>query len=448
MNQLFGTDGVRGVANEFLTPELAFALGRAGAHVLARRGARRPVLVGRDTRLSGPMLEAALCAGISSVGLDAWKLGIMTTPGVAFLTRHLRAAAGVMISASHNPVEDNGIKFFASDGCKLPDALEDEIAEHVSAHAELPRPRGDGIGEILERRRVARAYLQHLAALAPDGLSGSTVVVDAAYGAAYDIAPKLFAQLGADVIKLHCLPNGAKINVQCGSTHLDSLQRAIAAHPGSVGVAFDGDADRALFVDERGRIVTGDHVLAIFARELDARGELPGRTVVATVMSNLGLELALRETGIALERTAVGDRYVLEAMRRGNHRLGGEQSGHIIDLSSNTTGDGLATAVRLLSIARRQGGLAGLASTMRTYPQILLNVRVSDRSRMDDENVRASIEDVAAKLNGKGRLLVRASGTEPVIRIMIEGYDETEIRAYANHIADKVARADAASQST
>jgi phosphoglucosamine mutase len=393
------------------------------------------------------MLEAALCAGISSIGLDAWKLGIVTTPGVAFLTRQVGAAAGVMISASHNPVEDNGIKFFSSAGFKLADALEDEIAAHVAAPSELPRPTGAAVGEILERQRVVRAYVAHLIALAPARMRGMTIVVDAAYGAAYDIAPKLFERLGATVVRLHCRPNGAKINVRCGSTNLDSLRAAVRAHPGSVGVAFDGDADRAQFVDEGGNDVTGDHVLAILAREFSDRGELPSKTVVATVMSNLGLELALRECGIKLERTAVGDRYVLEAMQRGKHRLGGEQSGHIIDLESSATGDGLATTVRVLSIARERGGLAKLAAMMRTYPQVLVNVRVADRSRVDDPHVQASIADIANKLRGKGRVFVRASGTEPVIRIMLEGQDEAELRAYANHIAEKVARADGAADS-
>lgn len=443
MNRLFGTDGVRGVANEFLTPELAFALGRAGGSMLARHGLRRPLLVGRDTRLSGPMLEAALCAGITSIGLDVWKLGIVTTPAVAFLTRRLGAAAGVMISASHNPVEDNGIKFFASDGCKLADALEDEIAALVEAHEDLARPTGAGVGEILERRRVVRSYLQHLRGLAPDGLAGMKVVVDAAYGAAYDIAPKVLHDLGATVVPLHCLPNGAKINVDCGSTHLGPLRQTVAAHPGSVGVAFDGDADRALFVDENGEVVSGDHVLAVFAREFRDAGALPGNSVVATVMSNVGLEIALRDADIRLERTAVGDRYVLEAMQRGKFRLGGEQSGHIIDLTANTTGDGLVTAVHLLSMARRRGGVAKVASCLRLFPQVLINVRVSDRDRVNDPRVRASIAEIEKRLNGNGRVLVRASGTEPVIRIMIEGRDDSEIRAYANHIAENVTQASA-----
>jgi len=437
MNDLFGTDGVRGVANEFLTPELAFALGRAGGHVLAAHGLRRPVLVGRDTRLSGPMLEAALCAGLASVGLDVWKLGIIPTPGVAYLTRHLGAAAGVMISASHNPIEDNGFKFFAEDGSKLPDALEDEIAGLVASHEDLPRPKGVGIGDILERRRVVSAYERHCASLG--GPLRGTLVVDGAFGAAYALAPRIFAELGADVVPLHCKPDGRRINVGCGSTELGPLQAAVRAHPGSVGVAFDGDADRALFVDEKGAVVTGDHVLAIWARELTKSGVLPKNTIVATVMSNVGLERALQETGVALVRTAVGDRYVLEAMQRGSYRIGGEQSGHIIDLESNTTGDGIATAVKLLSLRSRAASLHALASIMRVYPQVLVNVRVADKRRVEeDPGVRGAIEKARKQLDGAGRVLVRPSGTEPLVRIMVEGPDEAEINRIAREVAERV----------
>jgi len=438
LNELFGTDGVRGVANDFLTPELAFALGRAGAYVLARHGARRPLLVGRDTRLSGPMLEDALCSGVASVGLDVWKVGIVTTPAVAFLTRHVAAAAGVMISASHNPVEDNGIKFFAADGCKLADSLEDEIAVQVSAHRELPRPTGAAVGEILTRRRLVTAYLRLCVGLG-ESLRGMSVVVDGAYGAAYDIAPAVLRTLGARVIALHCKPNGNKINVECGSTDLSALQRAVAAHPGSIGVGFDGDADRALFVDEDGEVVDGDRVLAMLAREFKRRGELPKDTVVATVMSNLGLELALRDMQVELVRTAVGDRHVLEALRAGGYRLGGEQSGHIIDLAANSTGDGVITAVRVCALAAHTGSLRALRCVMRTYPQVLVNVRVANRAIVDDPSVRALVKEAEESLHGNGRVLVRASGTEPVIRIMMEGAVESQIRSYADHIAAKVA---------
>jgi phosphoglucosamine mutase len=436
MNRLFGTDGVRGVANDFLTPELAFALGRAGGFVLASHGAKRPVLVGRDTRLSGPMLEDALCAGICSVGLDVWKLGIIPTPGVAFLTRRLEAAAGVMISASHNPIADNGIKFFAADGCKLADALEDEIAAHVEAHHDLPRPTGTGVGSIEDKTRCVSQYADHCVELGGD-LSGKAVVVDAAFGAAYDVAPRVFRRLGANVIRLHCKNDGSRINVKCGATDLARLKKAVGKRAGSVGVAFDGDADRALFVDETGAEVTGDHVLAIWAKELLDQGKLPQRTIVATVMSNLGLELAIAAMGATLIRTSVGDRYVLEAMQRGGFRIGGEQSGHIIDLEANSTGDGLATAVRLLSLAAKAGSLSALRSQMQSYPQILVNVR-ADKSLMDGDGVRGAIANAERALDGRGRILVRPSGTEPLIRIMIEGQDEAEMRRIAQSVVDRI----------
>jgi len=441
MNRLFGTDGVRGVANEFLTPELAFGLGRAGGFALAAHGARRPVLVGRDTRLSGPMLEAALCAGLASVGLNVWKLGIVPTPAVAFLTRALQGAAGVMISASHNPIEDNGIKFLAADGSKLPDALEDEIADLVDADRPLPRPTGDRVGEILERRRVVRTYERHCIALGAP-LKDATVVVDGAYGAAYAIAPRVLRALGASVVPLHCKPDGRRINVACGSTHLDSLQAVVRTHPGSVGVAFDGDADRALFVDESGDVVSGDHVMAIWGLALARAGSLPGKTIVATVMSNVGLERALRDAGIALLRTAVGDRYVLEAMLRGGYRLGGEQSGHIIDLESNSTGDGVATAVKILSMRAATGSLRELARTMHVFPQVLVNVRVTDKRKIEEDRVvRAAIASAEKALHGAGRVLVRPSGTEPLVRIMVEGPDEGQIRSIAGEIAARVEEA-------
>jgi phosphoglucosamine mutase len=438
MNRLFGTDGVRGIANEFLTPELAFALGRAGGYTLATHGARRPVLVGRDTRLSGPMLEAALCAGLASVGLDVWKLGVVPTPGVAYLTRSVNGAAGVMISASHNQIADNGIKFFAADGSKLPDAIEDEIAQLVEGDSALPRPAGEKVGDILERRRVVGAYERHLIGLGAS-LSGSTVVVDGAYGAAYAIAPRVFAALGASVVPLHCKPDGRRINVRCGSTHLEPLRDAVRRHPGSVGVAFDGDADRALFVDEDGEVVTGDHVMAIWGLALARAGQLAGKTIVATVMSNVGLERALKDAGVTLVRTAVGDRYVLEEMQRGSFRLGGEQSGHIIDLESNSTGDGIATAVKILSMRTKAGSLRELAKTMRVYPQVLVNVHVADKGRVEkDGAVKEAIAAAQRSLDGSGRVLVRPSGTEPLVRIMVEGPDEHQIKALAESIAARV----------
>jgi phosphoglucosamine mutase len=439
LNKLFGTDGVRGIANEFLTPELAFALGRAGGYALAAHGDRRPVLIGRDTRCSGPMLEAALAAGICSIGLDVLLLGIVPTPAVAWLTRRQAAGAGVMISASHNPIEDNGIKFFASDGRKLSDAIEHEIADLVESASSrpLPRPTGAAVGTIEDRRRAVRDYIAHCESLGAD-LKGQTIVIDAAYGAAYQIGPAVFAHLGARVVKRHCAPNGKRINVRCGSTDLSSLRQAVLAHPGSFGVAFDGDADRALFIDEGGNEVTGDHVLAMRAKELLARDELQHRTVVATVMSNIGLEIALRGMGVTLLRTPVGDRYVLEEMQRGGFRLGGEQSGHIIDLASNTTGDGIATAVFVASLAAKSGGLAQIAGIVRPQPQVLVNVSVTDKTCMEREELQQVIARTEDELGANGRVLVRPSGTEPLIRVMIEGPSEQRIRELALAIAARI----------
>lgn len=440
-HRLFGTDGVRGIANAVLTPELAFALGRAGAYVLASQGRRRPVVIGRDTRCSGTMLEGALSAGICSVGLDVVHVGILPTPAVAWLTHEWSAAAGVMISASHNPIDDNGIKFFAADGCKLPDAVEDEIAGLVENASSLPRPVGARVGRVHDRRRRARRkYEEHCQALGAD-LSGKTIVVDGAHGAGHAVGPAVLERLGARVVGLHCTPNGRRINVNCGSTDLRPLQAAVRAHRAFLGVAFDGDADRALFVDEQGDIVTGDHVLAIVARDLMSRGELPHATVVATVMSNIGLERALATCGIRLVRTPVGDRYVLEALRRGGYRLGGEQSGHIIDIQANPTGDGIATAVRVASLAVHSGSLHALSQVLQLSPQVLVNVAVSDKRCVEHASVRQTIADVERMLGVDGRLLVRPSGTEQLIRIMIEGSDEAQIKKWAARIADDVRRA-------
>jgi phosphoglucosamine mutase len=384
------------------------------------------------------MLEAALCAGICSIGLDVLTLGIVPTPGVAWLTRRLNAAAGVMISASHNPIEDNGIKFFAADGCKLSDALEDEIEGFVDDGAALARPIGARVGAIEDHKRAVAAYAEHCRSAGTD-LGGKTVVIDGAHGAAYAIAPKVFERLCAHVVTLHCTPNGKKINVRCGSTDLSGLRERVLAHPESIGIAFDGDADRALFIDEDGDEVTGDHVLAMRARDLLSRGELPQRTIVATVMSNIGLERALEEIGIKLIRTPVGDRYVLEEMQRGGYRLGGEQSGHIIDLRSNTTGDGIATAVSVASLASNGRRLADVAKIMRRHPQVLVNVAVADKTCLErSAAVRQAISEIEMALGKDGRILVRPSGTEPLIRVMIEGREETQIRHLAERVADAI----------
>ncbi len=444
MGRLFGTDGIRGVANADLRPELAFAVGRAGAAVLARHAAQgAPIVVGRDTRLSGPMLEAALVAGITSTGRDVVRVGIVPTPAVAFLTTHLAAAAGVMISASHNPVQDNGIKFFGPDGFKLGDATEDAIEAHLDDLA-LPRPTHADVGIVHDDPALAAAYTDSLIA-AGSSLAGLTVVVDAAFGAAYAIGPAVFEALGARVVALGAQNDGSRINVDCGATHLAPLARRVTEEAARtagpvVGVAFDGDADRALFVDERGTMLSGDHVMLVLARTLHERGALTADTVVGTVMSNVGLERALRRDGIALVRAPVGDRYVLEAMRAGGFRLGGEQSGHVIDLARNTTGDGPLTAIVLLSIvAARGASLHELAAELIVYPQVLVNVPVVDKVAYErSAQVRETIARAERQLGDGGRILVRPSGTEPLVRVMIEGDDLAAIDRLAHAVADTI----------
>ncbi|GAC1395388.1 MAG: phosphoglucosamine mutase [Vulcanimicrobiaceae bacterium] len=435
---------MRGVANVELTPELAFAIGRAGAAVLTADGnSSAPIVVGRDTRLSGTMLEAAVVAGIASIGRDALSVGVVPTPGVARITALVEAAAGVMISASHNPIEDNGIKFFGPDGFKLSDAQEHAI-EAALDDPTLPRPSGADVG-------IARTALglidRYFATLVEGGedLSALTIVVDAAYGAAYDVGPRAFERLGATVVAIHARDDGSQINVACGSTDLSKLAARVlelaTADPRAhvVGVAFDGDADRALFVDETGAIVDGDRVMLVLATEKKRRGTLVGDTVVGTVMSNIGLERALRARGIALERAAVGDRYVLERLRATGMTFGGEQSGHIIDLERNTTGDGPATAVAVFTIlARDRVTLRELASGLHVAPQILVNVRTPRKDVLDRDDVRAAIARVESELGADGRILVRPSGTEPLIRVMIEGDDRARIDRLASDVADVV----------
>lgn len=441
MSRLFGTDGVRGVANTELTPELAFHVGRAGASVLARTGdAAQPVIVGRDTRLSGTMLEAAIVAGITSVGRDVVTLGVVPTPAVACVTRAENAAAGVMISASHNPIADNGIKFFGPDGFKLSDEVESEI-EALLESTELPRPTGVNIGVARVAQNLGRHYYQELYDSGAK-LEGLHVVVDGAFGAAYAIAPYALRKLGATVTEINCENDGSRINVGCGATDLRPLQAAVkslveAGEPHVVGVAFDGDADRALFVDERGDIVSGDHVMFAIACNMKTRGELRGDAVVGTVMSNIGFEKALARRGVSLVRAPVGDRYVLEAMRDGGYELGGEQSGHVIDLRRNTTGDGPMTAMTLFGIVTAtESRLCDLVADVIVAPQILLNVRTTRRDVLDMPSVLAAIAQGEAALEGTGRLFIRPSGTEPLIRVMAEG----ENRGLVEQVAARVAR--------
>lgn len=443
MGRLFGTDGVRGVANRDVTPELAYALGRAGAAVIGRdQPLDKPIVVGRDTRLSGPMLEGAIVAGITSTGRNVVQLGIVPTPAVAAITVSIEAAAGVVISASHNPIEDNGIKWFAADGFKLSDAVEDEI-ERLMGSEGLPRPIGLDIGIATQARGLVDNYFAKLVAAGAD-LAGLTIVVDAAFGAAYLVGPKVFERLGARVIALHAEDDGSRINVDCGATHLEPLRARvrdeIARTRGPVvGVAFDGDADRALFIDETGAVLTGDHVMLAIASDLHRRGALPGNTVVGTVMSNMGFQKALERAGIQLVRAAVGDRYVLEALRAGEYRFGGEQSGHVIDLASGTTGDGPMTAVTLFSLAvRERTTLHELAAGLVVYPQVLVNVPVADKAVADHPAVRDAVALAQGELDGDGRILVRPSGTEPLVRVMVEAEDAERTRSVAESVAKTI----------
>ena len=442
--RLFGTDGVRGVANtEPMNSETALRLGRAVAHVFRRSPRRHKILIGKDTRVSGYMLETAMASGICSMGVDVLLVGPMPTPGIAFLTRSLRADAGVVISASHNPFQDNGIKFFASDGFKLPDAVESEIEDLVFADSiDHLRPTASEIGkafridDALGRYNVfvKNCFPRHLT------LDGMKVVVDAANGAGYRVAPEVLEELGGRIDTLACEPDGENINRACGATHPEQLQARVREIGADVGVALDGDADRCILVDERGELVDGDQVLGIAARELKRNGQLAKDTVVATVMSNLGLEVALRELGVALCRTPVGDRYVVEEMVRGGFNLGGEQSGHVLFLDHNTTGDGLITALGILAILADTGRpLSELARVMARYPQLLINVPIRERRDLSGEpRVVAAIEEVEHALGDRGRVLVRPSGTEALMRVMVEGQHDGDVRRHAEAVAQVI----------
>lgn len=441
MGRLFGTDGVRGIANqEPMTPETVVRLGRALAHLIRVPGERRSIVIGKDTRLTGYMLETALTAGITSMGVDVLLAGPLPTPGIAFLTRSLRVDAGVVISASHNPAEDNGIKFFSSAGLKLPDSLEAQIEASLErGEVDAIRPGANEIGKAYRIEGATGRYVEFVKASFPRGLSlrGVKVVVDCAHGATYKVSPAVLRELGAEVLALNIVPDGLNINDGCGSLHPEGVQRAVVAERAQVGFAHDGDGDRVLFVDETGALVDGDQILAMCAADLLAQGRLPGRTVVATVMSNLGLEVALREQRITLVRTAVGDRYVLEAMLRDGYTLGGEQSGHIIFSEHNSTGDGIVTALQVLAVMQRSGKpLSELAACVRRYPQVLENVRVARRAELGElPKVREAIRLAEAALGESGRVLVRFSGTEPLIRVMVEGPEEAVVRGWADRIA-------------
>ena len=445
MKKLFGTDGVRGVANVHpMTTETAMQLGRAAAYIFKSASRRRHrIVIGKDTRLSGYMLESALVAGICSMGVDVLLVGPLPTPGIANITKSMRADAGVVISASHNPFQDNGIKFFSADGFKLPDEIELKIEKLLdSKKIDALRPTATEVGKAFRIDDAAGRYIVYLKNSFPADLdlAGLKIVLDCGNGAAYKVAPAVFEELGAEVVSLGVKPNGTNINAGCGSLHPEVISEAVKSHRADIGIALDGDADRVIVCDEFGNEVNGDQIMAICATSMIARKQLKKKTLVATVMSNMGLDIALRKVGGKIIKTAVGDRYVVEEMRKGGYNLGGEQSGHLIFLDNNTTGDGVMAALQLLAVMRRsEKPLSELAEVMIPLPQVLVNVRVRARQDiMTLPSVAAAIRGVEEKLGNEGRVLIRYSGTEPLLRIMLEGQDKYEITDWANEIADLV----------
>ncbi|KXH80844.1 phosphoglucosamine mutase [Sporosarcina sp. HYO08] len=442
MTKYFGTDGVRGIANKELTPELAFKLGRIGGHVLTKdTDGRAQILVGRDTRISGHMLESALIAGVLSTGAEVMTLGVISTPGVAHLTRVMNASAGVMISASHNPVADNGIKFFGADGYKLTDEQEEEIERLLNEEEDtLPRPTGADVGSVSEYFEGGHKYIQHLKQTVDEEFTGIHVALDCANGATSSLATHVFADLEADLSTMGASPNGLNINDGVGSTHPEKLSELVLEKGADIGLAFDGDGDRLIAVDEKGKIVDGDQIMFIIGRFLREEGRLKSNTIVSTVMSNLGFYKALENHGMKSVKTDVGDRYVVEEMIKGNYNLGGEQSGHIVFFDYNTTGDGLLTGLQLVNIMKLTGRtLSDLASEMKVYPQQLVNVRVTDKHAVtDNARVASIIAEVEKEMAGNGRVLVRPSGTEPLVRVMVEAPTEDECNRYVEKIADAV----------
>jgi phosphoglucosamine mutase len=441
MARLFGTDGVRGLANRDLTAELALSLAVASAHVLADAGefaGHRPrAVVGRDPRASGEFLEAAVVAGLLSAGVDVLRVGNAPTPAIAFLTASTNADLGVMLSASHNPMPDNGIKFFARGGVKLADDIEDAIERRLSE--EWQRPTGAAVGRLIESSDLLEDYINHVVSTTSVSLSGLKVVVDGANGAAFYAAPEIYRRAGATVVEIHCSPDGININQDCGSTHLQDLQAAVTQHGADLGVAHDGDADRFLAVDARGEIVDGDQIIAILALAMRDAGTLKNNTVVSTVMANLGFKIAMERENITVIETAVGDRYVLEAMRDGGFNLGGEQSGHVILSEFATTGDGALTALQLMAqVARSKKTLSELAGVMQRLPQVLINVKGVDKQGTGHPDVVAAVREVEAQLAGAGRVLLRPSGTEPVVRVMVEAATAELAQTHAEHIAHVV----------
>jgi phosphoglucosamine mutase len=443
MGKYFGTDGVRGIANSELTPELAFKLGRYGGYVLTKDKERPKVLIGRDTRISGHMLEGALVAGLLSIGAEVMRLGVISTPGVAYLTKALGAEAGVMISASHNPVADNGIKFFGSDGFKLSDEQENEIEELLDlTEDQLPRPIGSDLGQVNDYFEGGQKYLQFLKQTVDEDFSGIHVALDCAHGATSSLAAHLFADLDADISTMGTSPNGLNINDGVGSTHPESLASLVKEKNANVGLAFDGDGDRLIAIDENGDIVDGDQIMFICAKYLKQQTRLKHQTVVSTVMSNLGFYKAVEAEEIKTVQTAVGDRYVVEEMRKNGFNLGGEQSGHIIFLDYNTTGDGLLTGLQLVNIMKvTEKPLSELANEMVKFPQKLVNVPVTDKHKvMDNSKIIEIIETVESEMDGNGRILVRPSGTESLVRVMAEAPTIEQCEQYVDRIVDVVTR--------
>lgn len=444
MRKLFGTDGIRGIANiEPMTVETAVKLGRAAAYMFKHKAGRHRIVIGKDTRLSGYMLECALTSGICSMGVDVLLVGPLPTPGIAFVTRSLRADAGIVISGSHNPFQDNGIKFFSRDGFKLPDELEKKIEELLfTGEIDSIRPTAKEVGKAYRIDDAIGRYIEFAKNSIPKGtsLEGLKIVVDCANGASYKVTPSVLKELGADVITLNDEPNGTNINLDCGSLHPEVIQKAVKEHGADIGVSHDGDADRVIFADEKGRVVDGDHIMATCAMEMIKDGRLKGNTVVTTVMSNMGLEIAIKGMGGEVVRTPVGDRYLLEEMLRGGYNFGGEQSGHIIFLDHNTTGDGLITTLQVLYLMKKTGKtLSELTSCMTPLPQVLVNVPVSKRKDPAGiPEVKEKIEAIEKRLDGMGRVLVRLSGTEAMVRVMVEGKKKRDIEEMANDIAEAI----------
>ena len=439
MTKYFGTDGIRGIANKELTPELAFQIGRAGAHVLTK-GEKGKILIGKDTRISGDMLEASLIAGITSIGLDVVTLGVVPTPALAYLTREYGAIAGIVISASHNPGEYNGIKFFNKDGLKLSDSIEEKIENILNKKETIDlKPTGKDIGRVECEVNGARDYKEFLKKSINIDLKGIKVAMDCGNGALYKIGPEIIKELNGEVVYVNASPDGMNINNSCGSTNPKIIQDLVRREKADIGVSFDGDADRIIAVDEKGKLLDGDHILAICASYLKENNKLKNNTVVGTVMTNMGLDIYLEKLGIDIFKSDVGDRYVLQEMLKSDYVLGGEQSGHIIFLEYNTTGDGLATALHLLEVMISSGKtMSELNGTMKDYPQVLTNALVANEKKykyLEDIVIKDEIEKIERHFHGNGRVVIRPSGTEPLVRVMIEGEDQKEIDDIAKDLA-------------